>query len=129
MKIYRCNICNNILVTINDSGVVPYCCNSEMEVLVPQDIESLNEKHIPIISIDGCKVTIEVNHVMEEKHYIQTIILETNKGYYIKNLRPSELPIASFKLCKEEMPINAYEYCNIHGLFKKEFEDETKQGC
>lgn len=129
MKIYRCNLCGNILIVNNDGGVNPVCCNKQMELLIPRTDNDLIEKHVPVVNVHKCKITIEVPHVMDEKHYIQTIILETNKGHYLRNLRPSEKPIVEFEISKEESLIAAYEYCNIHGLFKKELNNEEIEGC
>ncbi len=117
------------MIVLKDAGVNPVCCGSDMELLVPRMENDLIEKHIPIVKVHKCKINIEVPHVMEEKHYIETIILETNKGYYLRNLRPSEKPIVEFEIGKEESLVAAYEYCNIHGLFKKDLDNEEIKDC
>ena len=30
MKRYKCNVCGNVVEMVNDSGVIPHCCNQEM---------------------------------------------------------------------------------------------------
>ena len=53
-----------------------------------------------------------------EEHYIQFIILETDRGYQKKDLKPGEEPKAVFALADGEKAVAAYEYCNLHGLWK-----------
>ena len=57
---------------------------------------------------------------MLEAHYIQWIALETESGVQIKNLKPGAKPEAVFLLPEGEKVVAAYEYCNLHGLWKKE---------
>ena len=57
---------------------------------------------------------------MEEKHYIEFIVLETNKGVYQQFLMPNDEPKAHFEIQNENV-IGVYEYCNIHGLWAKKF--------
>ena len=46
------------------------------------------------------------------------IVLETTQGYQKKDLRPGEKPVAHFALAEGETVLAAYEYCNLHGLWK-----------
>lgn len=57
---------------------------------------------------------------MLPEHYIEMIELFTDKGKYRKNLKPGQAPEAVFVIDEEEVPVEAFEYCNLHGLFKKE---------
>ena len=54
---------------------------------------------------------------MLEEHYIEWVILETNRGYQLVNLKPGDKPEAFFDY-EEGMVV--YAYCNLHGLWKKE---------
>ena len=122
-KFLLCRRCGNLIEMINDSGVTPICCGIDMEVLTANSIEAATEKHIPVVEVEGNKVKVtvgEVLHPMEEAHYIEWIYLETNKGIKRVNLKPGESPIASFALLEEEEVLNAYAYCNLHGLWIKE---------
>jgi superoxide reductase len=56
---------------------------------------------------------------MKEEHYIAWIYLQTEKGGQRKNLRPGGEPKAVFNL-HDDKAVAAYEYCNLHGLWKKE---------
>lgn len=121
-KFFRCKACGNIIEKIYDSGVPVICCGEEMEELVANTVDAAKEKHVPSVSIVGNIVRVDVGdvlHPMEEKHYIMWIYLHTKKGGQRKNLLPGEEPKASFALDDDEV-IAVYEYCNLHGLWKKE---------
>ncbi len=81
------------------------------------------EKHVPVVQINGNKVDVKVGsvpHPMSLEHHIAFIVLETNKGIKPSNLDPTSVAKTSFVLTEEEVPLRAYEYCNLHGLWVKE---------
>ena len=122
-KFLLCRRCGNLIEMINDSGVTPICCGEDMNVLTANTTEAATEKHIPVVNISDniVKVTVgEVLHPMEEAHYIEWIYLETTEGIKRKKLQPNDNPIAGFALLDGEKVINAYAYCNLHGLWLKE---------
>ena len=55
---------------------------------------------------------------MTPEHRIEWIVLETNCGYLVRFLKPDEPPAAFFKLGRQEQPVAAYAFCNLHGLWK-----------
>lgn len=121
-KFFICRTCGNIIEKLNDSGVPVVCCGEEMEELVANTVDAAKEKHVPSVSIVGNIVQVEVGevlHPMEEKHYIMWIYLHTKKGGQRKDLLPGEVPKAAFALDDDEL-ISVYEYCNLHGLWKKD---------
>ena len=61
----------------------------------------------------------EVIHPMEKDHYIEFICYEYENGFDVKRLNPGYEPKASFTY-KGKGTI--YEYCNKHGLWKKDVE-------
>ena len=76
-------------------------------------------KHVPVISVDGDTVTVKVGsveHPSLDTHYIEWIVLVTTGGFQIHYLKPGMKPEAVFKVNEE--PVAAYEYCNLHGLWK-----------
>ncbi|MBR5380562.1 MAG: desulfoferrodoxin [Clostridia bacterium] len=124
MVFYRCEHCGNIIAHINDSGVRCVCCGEEMKPIVPNTSDGAGEKHVPVITVDGRTVTVtvgSVEHPMQDAHYIMWIILETKQGRQRKNLKPGEKPAATFALTEGDEVIAAYEYCNLHGLWKAGF--------
>ena len=60
MKFYICNHCGNIIAYVKSSGVPVVCCGEKMQELVPNTTDAAVEKHVPVIQIDGSKVTVTV---------------------------------------------------------------------
>lgn len=121
MKFYRCEHCGNIIEFLEASGVPVVCCGDKMKELIPGTTDGAAEKHVPVIEMDGAKVTVrvgEMEHPMTEEHYIQWIVLETKRGAQRVMLNPGEKPVAEFILAEGDEPIAAYEYCNIHSLWR-----------
>ncbi|MDO4377792.1 MAG: desulfoferrodoxin family protein [Erysipelotrichia bacterium] len=122
MKIYRCSICGNIIVKLSDSGVTPTCCGEEMVLLKANTTDGALEKHVPQVKLNENHVEVqigEVIHPMIETHYIEWVLLETDKGFQVKYLKPQQEPRCCFELGDEKL-LAVYEYCNLHGLWKKE---------
>jgi len=121
-KFLKCKRCGKIVEVINDGAPETVCCGEPMVELKANTTDAATEKHVPVIEIVGDKVSVSVGsvvHPMEAAHYIQWIAIETNRGVYRKNLNPGEEPKATFVLSDEKL-IAAYEYCNLHGLWKAE---------
>jgi superoxide reductase len=119
-KFYICEICGNLIGMIHNAGVPMVCCGEEMTELVANTTDAGPEKHVPVVEVSGDRVEVTVGsvlHPMVEKHYIQWIYLLTEKGGQRKALNPGEEPKATFSLV-DDKPISAFEYCNLHGLWK-----------
>ena len=123
MKFYVCEHCGNIVAFVKESGVPVMCCGAKMKELVPGTSDGATEKHVPVIEVSGNTVTVfvgSVAHPMAEEHYIQWIALETKEGNQRKLLKPGEEPKAVFAITETDEVVAAYEYCNLHGLWKAE---------
>lgn len=123
MKYYVCEHCGNIIEYMKESGIPVMCCGQKMTELVPGISDGAHEKHVPVITVEGDTVIVEVGsveHPMVEAHYIQWITLETTKGEYRIKLNYTDKPKAVFRLAEGEEPVAAYEYCNLHGLWKSQ---------
>lgn len=121
MKYYLCEHCGNIIEKIEDSGVPVICCGQPMTLLLPGTTDASAEKHVPVIKIDGSKVTVLIGaaeHPMIPEHYIQWIALETKKGMQRVALKPSDAPRAEFMMLDGDEVVAAYAYCNLHRLWK-----------
>lgn len=121
MKFYVCEHCGNIITYAKNAGVPVMCCGQKMVELVPGTTDAAVEKHVPIIKAEGQKVVVEVGgvaHPMIAEHYIEWIVLETEKGYQKVDLKPEEAPRAEFALVEGDKVVAAYAYCNLHGLWK-----------
>lgn len=118
---YRCKHCGNISVKLVDKRVPMMCCGEFMEELTANTVDASAEKHVPVVQITDNLVNVSVGstlHPMTEDHYIQFIVLETNKGFYVHTLTPDDEPKTTFALTSDEKATSVYEYCNLHGLWK-----------
>lgn len=120
MKFYECGICGNIIQYAKESGIPVRCCGQKMNELIPGATDGAAEKHVPMVTIDGNRVIVEigsVEHPMVEEHYIQWILIETKHGSQKANLTPEMKPRAEFILADGDEFVAVYEYCNIHSLW------------
>ena len=120
LKFWKCAKCGNILHVLNDKCDGLTCCGDAMKELKANTTDGAHEKHVPVIAVDGATVTVKVGsaeHPMADDHWIQWIMLHTEKGEQRKVLNPGEKPEATFVL-KDDTVLAAYEYCNKHGLWK-----------
>lgn len=124
IRFFRCKLCGNIVTYLEEGGGTLVCCGETMEELVPNTSDGAFEKHVPKLSVNGQSVDVivgETEHPMSEEHYIQWIGLLTKKGFSVKWLCPQSVPKATFEICEDDMPVAVYAYCNLHGLWKKDF--------
>ena len=120
MKFFECAHCGNVVYFMKPVGVPVECCGETMAELTP-NVLGAAEKHIPIVSQDGRKVTVKVStveHPMVETHYIEWIIVETEHGFLCRYLKPGDAPRAEFCLPEGERVVKAYDYCNLHKLWE-----------
>ncbi len=121
MRFFVCETCGNFVEMIKDGGVPMMCCGKAMKELIPGTSDGAVEKHVPVCSVDGNKVTVtvgSVEHPMADVHYIEWIALETAKGAQRKVLNPGDKPCAEFTLTDDVSDVAVYAYCNLHGLWK-----------
>ncbi len=119
MKFFQCPDCGVILIPDHSESFEP----KKLKELKPNTTDAAGEKHVPVITVDGSCVKVEVGavaHPMLEAHFITFIVLETTCGYQKKDLQPGGKPEAVFALAEGETAVAAYEYCNLHGLWKAE---------
>lgn len=121
-KFFVCKHCGNLVGFVKNAGVKIICCGEAMAELVPNTVEASQEKHLPVIKVDGNIVTVEIGsaaHPMEEKHWIDWVYILTAKGGQRKCLVPGDAPVVKFALVDDEI-VAAFAHCNIHGLWKVE---------
>jgi superoxide reductase len=127
MKLYRCNVCGNVVELLVSGGGTLVCCGEDMEELVAKEGNESNEKHLPIVGADGNKVTVKVGsiaHPMMEAHYIQWIVIFYNNKIQRVKLNYTDEPKAIFTVDEDYKEMEVYEYCNIHGLWKTTYKKE-----
>ena len=122
VKFYECKHCGQIIEMVNNSDVPVTCCGEQMVEMVPNTSDGAGEKHVPVVTVDGSTVEVnvgEVDHPMTEAHYMPWIVVETCCGVYRKNLKPGDAPTATFEIGGMKAKA-VYAYCNLHGLWKTE---------
>lgn len=122
-SLYYCPVCHKVIWVIDDTNVPTYCCGQPMTKLVPKTEDVGAEKHVPVITKKGKETRVRVGttpHPMVKEHKIEWIALETEDGFSFKFLNPAFEPGACFKFESDKI-LAAYEYCNIHGLWKAEY--------
>ncbi len=109
------------LVMLINKDTAEISCNGEpMKVLTANTTDAAQEKHVPVVEVEGNKISVKVGsvaHPMTEAHLIQWIYLQTKKGGQHRNLTHADKPEATFFIAEEDTPIAVYEYCNLHGLW------------
>jgi superoxide reductase len=117
VKFFRNKETKEVMMVLSDEQPK----ENEVE-LKANDTDAAQEKHVPVITLDGKNVHVavgEVEHPMTEPHYIMFIVLVTDKKAEMKKLTPTDKPAADFQLADGEKVVAAYEYCNLHGLWVK----------
>lgn len=120
-KFFICKHCGNLIGMINNAGVKMMCCGEPMEELTPNTTDASQEKHVPVIEVKGDTVAVKIGsapHPMLEEHHITWIYLQTEQGGQRKELTVGGDPSATFALTDGDKPVAAFEYCNLHGLWK-----------
>lgn len=115
-------------------------CGSILQALVPGDEDTCDAnltsfeaqvegekapKHKPVVEIDGDNVSVkvgEVQHPMDDDHYIQFIIVGVGNEQYAKCFKPGDVPEATFTIGADKIAdgIVAEAFCNLHGLWSSE---------
>ena len=131
-KFFLCTTCGNVVVKAVNSGVKVVCCGKEMMELIPGTSDGAMEKHVPVIErVDERNIKVKIGsqpHPMTEEHHIVFIYLETEHGGQIRYLDPNGPAEATFCICKDK-PVAVYEYCNLHGLWKKDISQDDLDNC
>lgn len=120
LKFYASKKCGCLVEMVNDGGVVPVCCGEELTELKANTTDAAQEKHVPLVKVDGERVEVRIGsalHPMLPEHYIQWVYLVTDQGAQRKYLGPGIEPGVSFALLRGEKALKAYAYCNLHGLW------------
>jgi superoxide reductase len=118
LQVYKCEICGNIVEVLHEGQGQLVCCNQPMKLLEEQTEEQGKEKHVPVIEKKDKTVKVKVGsvpHPMEEKHYIEWVAIQTDRGVFRKFLKPGEKAEADFEITEDIL--QAREYCNVHSLW------------
>ncbi len=120
-KFLKCNECGMIVESLSPRCCDELtCCGKPMELLKPNMLISLEEKHLPIVKREGDSVIVCVGrllHPMSREHNIMWIEAKSRYSRQRVDLKHGDDPIVTFKIT-DKSPVSVYAYCNLHGLWK-----------
>lgn len=122
-KFFICKHCGKIIAVVKDTDVPVICCGEKMQELIPGSVDAAEEKHVPVFTVSGNKVSVKVGsaeHPSLPEHHIEWISLETEQGNQRKAVPVGAKPEACFMMCEGDKVVAVYAYCNLHGLWKAE---------
>lgn len=111
----------SVIMVIGGKGTDISCDGKPMNFLTANTTDAAQEKHVPQVTVDGKKIYVKVGsvaHPMTDAHLIQWIYLQTKRGGQYVHLSATDKPEAEFVVADGDEPVAAYEYCNLHGLWK-----------
>lgn len=121
VKFLQCKHCGNIATVLYNAGPAISCCGEKMVEMVAGTTDAALEKHVPAVTRDGNKVSVQVGsveHPMTDDHYITFIAAVQGANLQVAQLTPADAPKAEFVV--GDGPVEVYEFCNLHGLWKTE---------
>ena len=73
MNIYKCDVCKTVYEVIDpvDAQREIVCCGKPARLLKAGETDAANEKHVPVVSVEGDKLIINVgsvDHPMTPEH-------------------------------------------------------------
>ena len=117
-KCLSCGATVEVIEDCNCPGCGIRCCNKEMVALKPNSVDAAFEKHVPTYEvIEDSTIVVNVNHVMEEGHYIEWIAMASDDKVGKKFLKPGENPTVTFPYIPGS---KIYAYCNKHALWSSD---------
>ncbi len=96
------------------------CCGEKLSAVKVGSVDAAKEKHVPVIEAAGTAVTVKigsVSHPMTAEHHIAWVCLKTEKGIQFKELPVDGKPEVRFAITEDDKVLEAYEFCNLHGVW------------
>ncbi len=119
-QIFKCTACGNIVEIVGSGAGTMVCCGQTMKSMKENNNDASVEKHVPVVTVNS-KTLIkvgEIEHPMEETHFIEWIELIVDDRVDKQFLHPGEKPETEFNITPKKYVARAY--CNVHGLWKSE---------
>ena len=115
MKVYQCEACKKTVISKTELKLEGW------KELIAGSTDAAQEKHVPVVTVNGNEVKVEVGsvtHPMTAEHLIEWVAVETEKGYQVQYLSADAAPVCNFVLAEGEKVVGVYAYCNLHGLWQ-----------
>ena len=121
MKFYICEHCGNIVTFLQSSGVPVMCCGQKMTELVPDSTDAAQEKHVPVVTVEGSMVECQ-GGLRPPSHDPRALYPVGGPGDHrgLSNQIPGARsgPGGQIALAPGDRVKAAYAYCNLHGLWR-----------
>ena len=121
MKMKICKNCGAVVTVERDChcscGFI--CCGDKMSDVVANSTDGAKEKHLPSYEKIGDEIKVKVNHVMDDDHYIEWVLMATDTETIKHTFKVGETPEVIFPYVKGS---TLYAYCNKHGLWQTKVE-------
>ena len=120
-RFFVCECCGKIVAVVKPSACPTMCCGQPMKEIVPNTTDASAEKHVPVYTVEGNLVKVQVGsapHPMLAAHHIEWVSLQTKAGNQRKARAPDAAPEVTFALTDGDEVEAVYAYCNLHGLWK-----------
>ena len=120
-RFFACERCGKIVAVVKPSACPTMCCGQPMKEIVPNTTDAAQEKHVPVYTVEGNLVKVQVGsapHPMLAAHHIEWVSLQTKAGNQRKALVVDGTPEVVFALTDGDEVEAVYAYCNLHGLWK-----------
>lgn len=120
-RFYRCAVCGQIIMTVEESGSPLICCGQPMQEMMANTVDAVAEKHVPVFDIIDRHVYVQIGekeHPMTQEHHIDWVAIRTGNSITIRELVPDSYPKACFALTDKDELTAVFDYCNRHGLWK-----------
>lgn len=116
-KCVKCGAVVEVLqdCTCDNCGIK--CCGQEMVFCKANNSDCAVEKHLPVVEKSDDEITVKVNHVMEDEHFIEWIMLSADGVEIKKHLKAGQVAEVKFPYFANS---KVYSYCNKHGLWATE---------
>lgn len=123
LRFEYCEICKKMHVVVDDKAPKTICCGQPMKVLTANTTDAAGEKHVPVATMENGMLKVHVGsvtHPMTEEHHIAFVaVLFEDGSFALKKLDHTGEPEYIFPVGSAK-PVAAYEFCNLHGLWKAE---------
>ena len=119
-EVYVCELCGNVVEVLDGADGPLACCGQDMTLQKENTTDAAQEKHVPLVTINGAEASVQVGsviHPMTEGHYISWIELQQGNKVQKTYLDPTGAPQAVFSI-ESGIPVIVRAYCNLHGLWK-----------
>jgi len=110
LKIYKCEICGNIVEVLHGGAGTLVCCGEPMKLYSENSVDAALEKHVPVVekTENGLKIKVgSVPHPMTEAHYIEWIELLADGKTCLHFLNPGDEPEVFFPVLPETYTVRA----------------------